>query len=104
VAGLTAYSKGKRLGLFEPTPEAVREKREQARKEAGAFSIDLLGRAVSAVHTDDGVRALSKETPIKPASVEKYLASKFGDDLDAAPPNPDHPFQNHPTKALRESR
>ena len=29
VAGLNAYSKGKALGLFEPTPEAVKGKREQ---------------------------------------------------------------------------
>jgi len=32
----------KALGLFEPTPEAVKEKREQLRREKGAFSIDLL--------------------------------------------------------------
>ena len=40
VAGLNAYSNGKALGLFEPTPEAVKEKREQLRREKGAFSID----------------------------------------------------------------
>jgi hypothetical protein len=34
-------------------------KREQARKEAGAFSIDLLGRSVPVVHTKGGLRALS---------------------------------------------
>jgi hypothetical protein len=77
VAELTAYSKGQRLGLFEPSPDAVRMKREQARKETGAFSIDLLGRAVPVVHTKGGLRALSKETPIKPESVERYLSSKF---------------------------
>lgn len=38
VAGLNAYSIGKALGLFEPTPEAVKEKREQLRREKGAFS------------------------------------------------------------------
>ncbi|MBM3483736.1 MAG: hypothetical protein FJX66_10595 [Alphaproteobacteria bacterium] len=27
VAGLTAHSKGERLGLFEPTPEAIKDKR-----------------------------------------------------------------------------
>lgn len=70
--------------MFEPTPEAVREKRKQARKEAGAFSIDLLGRAVPVVHTDEGLRALSKETVIKPAAVEKYLAGKFGSDVEEA--------------------
>lgn len=29
VAGLNAYAKGKRLGLFQPTPEAVRQKRKE---------------------------------------------------------------------------
>jgi hypothetical protein len=46
VAGLNAYSKGKALGLFEPTPEAIKEKRRQLRGEKRAFSIDLLNRKV----------------------------------------------------------
>ncbi len=29
VAGLNAYSKGVSLGLFQPTPKAVREKRQK---------------------------------------------------------------------------
>ena len=36
------------------------------------------------VHTKGGLRALSKETAIKPESVERYLAGKFGDALDDA--------------------
>jgi len=58
VAGLNAYSKGKALELFEPTPEAIKEKRRQLRREKGAFSIDLLNRKVPAVHTEAGIRAL----------------------------------------------
>lgn len=81
VAGLTAYSKGKRLGIFEPTPAAVREKRQQMRREAGAVTIALLERGVPAVHTKDGLRALDKHKRADPASVERYLASKFGDSL-----------------------
>lgn len=84
VAGLNAYSKGKALGLFEPTPEDVREKRRAAREAAGAFAVDLLGRAVPAIATEDGIRALSKEKPMDPATVERYLAKKFGDALDDA--------------------
>ena len=59
VAGLNAYSKGVSLGLFEPTPDAVREARKKGRE--GALTIDLLHRAVPAVMTPDGIRALAKE-------------------------------------------
>lgn len=83
VAGLNAYAKGVRLGLFEPTPQEVRTAREKAR--AGtAIHVNLLGRAVPAVHTKDGIRALDKEKPAKPESVERYLQGKFGDALEDA--------------------
>lgn len=83
VAGLNAYSKGKSLGLFSPTPEDVRKKRREMRKKEG-ISVDLLHRAVPARHTDEGLRALSKDKPINPESVRRYLESKFGDALDDA--------------------
>jgi len=82
VAGLNAYSKGKALGLFEPTPEAVREKREQLRRQKGAFSIDLLNRKVPAVHTEAGIRALQKDQQTNPISVTGYLERAFGDAFD----------------------
>jgi len=69
------------LGLFEPTPQAVKEQRKKARP-AGSFQVALLGRAVPVLHTPDGVRATAKDKPIAPASVERYLVSKFGDALD----------------------
>ena len=72
VAGFNAYSKGVSLGLFEPTPETVKEQRRKARP-AETFQISLLGRAVPAVPTPKGVRATSKEKAIAPASVERYL-------------------------------
>jgi hypothetical protein len=81
VAGLNAYSKGKALGLFEPTPEAIKEKRRQLRREKGAFSIDLLNRKVPVVHTEAGIRALQKDQPTNPASVMNYLTRTFGDGL-----------------------
>ena len=84
VAGLNAYSKGKALGLFEPTPEAIKEKRQQLRRGKGAFSIDLLNRKVPAVHTEAGIRALQKDQPTNPASVMNYLTRAFGDVLDDA--------------------
>lgn len=77
VAGLNAYSKGVSLGLFTPTPAEVKDKRKKLRPKE-TITVSLLHRAVPAVHTTDGVRALSKDRPIDPASVERYLQSKFG--------------------------
>jgi hypothetical protein len=45
-------------------------------------TVDLLHRAVPAKHTDEGLRTLSGESPIRPESVQKYLKSKFGDALE----------------------
>jgi hypothetical protein len=44
VAGLNAYSKGVSLGLFQPTPAEVKEKRRKMRKEE-TVTVDLLRRA-----------------------------------------------------------
>jgi len=81
VAGLNAYSKGVSLGLFTPAPAEVREKRRKLRPKE-TITVDLLHRAVPAVHTKDGLRALAKDKADDPKSVERYLASKFGDALD----------------------
>ena len=84
VAGLTAQSKGQRLGIFTPSPEAVRRQRAEKAKKAGVFSVALLGRAVPVLHTDEGLRAVGKDQkPVTPESVEKYLKSKFGEALPA---------------------
>jgi len=58
----------------------VKEQRRKMRKEE-TVTVDLLHRAVPAKHIDEGLRALSGETPIHPESVQKYLESKFGDAL-----------------------
>ena len=81
VAGLNAYSKGVALGLFQPTPKAVREQRQKLRRDE-VVSVGFLHRAVPARHTDEGLRALSNDRPISPESVKRYLESKFGDALD----------------------
>jgi len=83
VAGLNAYSKGKSLGLFSPTPEDVRKKRKEMREREG-WCVDLLQRAVPVTQTTDGIRAVSKNKPINPDSVQKYLENKFEDALDDA--------------------
>src|ERR1019366_1848905 len=81
VAGLNAYCKGRALGLFKPTPKDVRAKREAKAKAKQVIQVELLHRAVPVVQTPEGLRALSKEQPVAPASVEKYLSSKFKDAL-----------------------
>jgi len=83
VSGLTAYRKGVRLGLFEPKPKDVAEKRKRL-KEGERLVVVLLGCPVPVVKTEDGIRALAKDKPDAPASVERYLAGKFGEHLDAA--------------------
>lgn len=81
VAGLNAYAKGKALGVFHPRPAAVKRERERAPGEV--LEVALLHRAVPAVRTPEGVRALSKGRPITPESVERYLESKLGAALPA---------------------
>jgi hypothetical protein len=81
VAGLNAYAKGHRLGIFKPHEEKPKEAREK--KRGGQFMIDLCGRAVPATTTDEGIRAVQKSKPIDPNSVRRYLADKFGDNLKA---------------------
>jgi hypothetical protein len=83
VAGLNAYAKGKALGLFTPTPPEVQAQR-QAQRGPEPLHVVLLHRAVPVTRTDAGLRALSKAKPIDPASVQRYVQSKFGEALDDA--------------------
>jgi hypothetical protein len=54
------------------------------RLEPGAtLRIELLHRAVPAIHTPEGIRALSNGKPVSPESVQRYLESKFGGALPA---------------------
>lgn len=81
VAGLNAYSKGRALGIFNPTPKEVQAKRAEKAETEQVLQVELLHRAVPVVETPEGLRAIAKEQPIVPASVEKYLSSKFKDAL-----------------------
>jgi hypothetical protein len=83
VAGLNAQAKGRRLGIFQPRPDA----HGAPAKKSGLgeeFWIDLCGRPIPAKKTADGVRAVVKDEPIDPDAVEGYLERAFGDDLAAA--------------------
>jgi hypothetical protein len=83
VAGLNAQPKGQRLGIFKPVPQEV--KKARARKRGEEFLIEICGRRISAINTTDGVRAVIRNQPIEPNSVERSLESKFGDSLGTAP-------------------
>jgi hypothetical protein len=82
VAGLTAQSKGRRLGIYKPVPQEV--KKARARKRGEEFWIEICGRPVPAINTTDGVRAVISNKPIEAKGVERYLESKFGESLGAA--------------------
>jgi hypothetical protein len=79
LAGLNAQSKGQRLGIFHPSPKELKKVHE--RKPSEEFQVALLGRALPAVNTDQGVRAVAKSKPVGAAGVERYLEGKFGDAL-----------------------
>ena len=82
VAGLNAQPKGRRLDIFKPHEEKkARKAREKERGER--FWIEVCGRPVPAMNTDDGIRAVRGRNPIDPNSVRRYLEDKSGDDLKA---------------------
>ncbi|MGE5177237.1 MAG: hypothetical protein ACM3JJ_12810 [Hyphomicrobiales bacterium] len=83
LAGLNAQSKGRALGIFAPATRAGTAAHRRRAREGAKETIELLHRAIPVVKTDAGFRALSDGRPIAPESVRRYLASKFGDDLDA---------------------
>lgn len=82
VAGLNAYLKARSLGLYEALPPKPPERRRAAAEEPGR--IELLGRRVPVTRTEAGWRAVEKNKPITPESVEKYLETKFGAGLPPA--------------------
>ncbi len=86
VAGLNAQSKGRRLGIYEPAPEAAPPARGQkgAARPPRREVVELLGRQVPVEETPDGVRAVVKDRAERPDAVRRYLEGKFGEDLGAA--------------------
>src|SRR5918911_401146 len=74
VAGSSAAMKGRALGIFEPAdPREVEAERRRAPPSDEVVHVRLLGRPVPAVRTPAGIRALDKERPGDPRSVERYL-------------------------------
>jgi len=79
LAGLTAQSKGRRLGIFKPHDEKPTKAREKERGEE--FWIEICGRPVPTKNTEDGIRAVKGDQEIDPGGVRRYLEGKFGEDL-----------------------
>ena len=83
LAGLNAQSKGRALGIFKP-PALEKGKRPKKHGLGEEFWIELCGRPVPAKNTKEGVRAVVKDKPIQPESVQGHLERSFKDDLRAA--------------------
>ncbi len=83
VAGLNAQSKGRRLGIYSEHAEDENQAERTTKKQEAAktSATEVLGRPVPTQQTKDGLRALQDGKPISPASVQRYLQQKFGDDL-----------------------
>ena len=82
LAGLNAQTKGRRLGIFGPVEGDEAKAKEEKRKKVKVEPVELMGREIPTVRTRGGVRAAIEGKPMEPESVERYLASKFGEHLD----------------------
>ena len=86
VAGMTAHAKGVRLGLYAQPED--RPHQPPPAVPAGAtgviHEVSLLGRIVRVAESAEGPRAISKNVLVRPEAVERYLRSKFADQLCAA--------------------
>jgi len=82
VAGLTAQSKGRRLGIYHGRPNEEVEKLREQREGMNARTIPFMGRMLPCIMTKSGVRTLVRDQPVDPSRVRRYLVGKFGEHLD----------------------
>lgn len=82
LAGLNAQSKGRRLGIYEASPELPESKKKKAA--AAPASVTLLGREIPVVKSAGGLRAAPGGEEVRPEAVRAYLQKKFGEHLDDA--------------------
>lgn len=101
MAGLTAQTKGRRLGIYGPPKlgEGERPKKVGLGEE---FWVELCGRPIPAKNTPDGIRAVSGPEPIAPEAVERYLEGKFGEHLSDARKAMERVAGSYPPKELAE--
>lgn len=81
LTGSTAQAHGQKLGIYTPRKKPGEKKKSKESKPLKIIPQQFLAKKIEVVRTKEGVRALSNGQPIKPESVERYLASKFGDTL-----------------------
>jgi hypothetical protein len=83
MAGLTAQSKGRRLGVYKRT--RTKDGKPAPKHGLGEeFWVELCGRSIPAKSTSDGVRAVARDVPVDPERADAYLRQKFGEDLSRA--------------------
>lgn len=80
VTGLTAQSKGRRLGIYA---KKETEAGQVEKKTAAGEAVELMGRRIPSVKTDEGLRAVAGDSPFSSDSAQRYLESKFGEHLSA---------------------
>lgn len=80
VAGMNAATKAQNLGLFAEAPARPHRKKPAT---PAPDRIELLGRSVPVIETDDGLRAAKDGKADSPDSVRKYLETRFGEHLPA---------------------
>jgi hypothetical protein len=84
LTGSTAQAHGQALGIYTPKEKKDEKKKAKDSKSLEVFSQQFLAKKIPMVRTSDGLRAVGNGQPIQPESVERYLASKFGDALPEA--------------------
>jgi len=80
LAGYTAQAKGQLLGIYHPQESGPAKKLEGATEPDLVF-VNLMGRALPALITPDGVRAAERGRAADPEAVRRYLQGKFGEAL-----------------------
>jgi hypothetical protein len=79
VAGYTAQSKGRTLGIY--TAREKGKEREGKGEGQEVQIVELMGRHIPISEEGAEIRALTKDKPIDPDSVRRYLQKKFGENL-----------------------
>ena len=67
--------------LAAETTETAKKGEAEGKKAPAAEAIELMGRQVPAARTAQGVRAVSGGRPVSADSAQRYLESKFGENL-----------------------
>jgi len=81
LAGLNAQSKGQSLGIYQPSPKRGKPSRPAGKR--GNLFLPFMGRELPVVREADHIRATRQGKPLDPESVERYLRTKFGENLSA---------------------